>query len=86
MPTDTRTGMTVREFASVYRVGVDKVRTWIRLGELRAINVGAMLCGKPRWVIPPSAQDEFEKRRAAGTPPKPKRRRKRAVAIDFFPD
>jgi transposase len=79
-------GFTVADIARRYRVGEDKVRTWIRHGELRAINTATVLRGKPRWVIPPDALSEFEKRRAGGPPPSPPRRRRRSTEIDFYPD
>jgi hypothetical protein len=79
-------GFTTADIARRYRVGEDKVRAWIRLGELRAINTAGRLCGKPRWVIPPEALDEFEKRRAGGPPPTPVRRRRRPAQMDFYPD
>ncbi len=79
-------GRTVRDLARRWRVGVDKVRGWIRRGELAAINTATALCGKPRWVITPDAVAEFEKRRASGPAPKQKRSRKRTDMVDFFPD
>lgn len=80
-------GLTVREFSRRYRVGEDKVRAWIRRGELRAINTAAALCGRPRWVIPPEALPEFEKYRCGGPVPKsPRRRRRQTQEIDFYPD
>lgn len=80
-------GLTVREVARRYRVSEDKVRAWIRSGELRAINTAAVACGKSRWVIPPEALPEFERRRAAGpTHPAPRRRQRQQGAIDFYPN
>ena len=80
-------GLTVREVARRYRVGEDKVRAWIRSGELRAINTAAVVCGKCRWVIPPEALSEFERRRGASPPqPKPRQKRRQQGAIDFYPD
>src|SRR6516164_4495278 len=75
-------GLTVRDVARRYRVGEDKVRSWIARGELRAINTAAALCGRPRWVIPVEALAEFEQRRAGGPLPKPPRRQRRQEAID----
>jgi hypothetical protein len=69
-----------------YRVGEDKVRGWIRRGELAAINTATVMCGRPRWVIPPDALAVFEHRRAGGPAPKPAPRRKRSYQIDFYPD
>jgi hypothetical protein len=81
------TGLTVAEFSRRYRVGEDKVRSWIARGELRAINTAAVLCGKPRWVIPPESVVEFEKSRRSGPAPKPQRqRRQRTDESDYFPD
>jgi len=80
-------GLTVRDFARRYRVGEDKVRAWIRRGELRAVNTAAVLCGRPRWVILPEALMEFERIRRSGPPPKSQRvRRRRVGQIDFLPD
>jgi hypothetical protein len=70
-----------------YRVGEDKVRGWIRSGELRAVNTAAALCGRPRWVVPVEALAEFEKGRRGGPAPKAqRRRRRRPQEIDFYPD
>jgi hypothetical protein len=79
-------GLTVRDVSLRYRVGEDKVRGWIRRGELRAVNTATTLCGKPRWVIPVEALAEFECRRTASPPPKPPRRRRCPEMIDFYPD
>jgi hypothetical protein len=79
-------GYTVPEVARRYRVGQDKVRGWIRRGELAAVNTAAVLCGKPRWVITPDALAAFEKLRAGGPTPKPSRSRRQPVVIDFYPD
>jgi hypothetical protein len=79
-------GLTVADVARRYRVGEGKVRLWIRRCELAAVNTAAVLCGRPRWVIPADALAAFERRRAGGSPPKPPRRRRRQVAVDYFPD
>jgi transposase len=83
------TGLTVRDVARRYRVSKDRVRAWIRRGELRAITTADLLASKPRWVIPPEALAEFENARQGGTPPKPKRSRSRAarelMTTDLFP-
>jgi hypothetical protein len=80
-------GLTVEDAARRYRVSPDKIRVWIALGELRAVNTSAVKCAKPRWVIPPEALDEFERKRSGGPGPKPMKRRCRpSPQIDFFPD
>jgi hypothetical protein len=83
----TGRGLTVADVARRYRVGEDKVRSWISRGELAAVNTSTSLCGKPRWVILPDSLVLFEKRRAAATPARPApRRRKRAAGVDYYPD
>ena len=80
-------GLTVADVARRYRVSPDKVRAWIARGELAAVNTAAVLCGKPRWVVTPDALAAFERRRLAGVPAKPARRRSRRPAlIDYYPD
>jgi excisionase family DNA binding protein len=79
-------GLTVRDVARRLRVGEDKVRTWIRNGEMRAVNTAAVLCGRPRWVIPAAALSDFERRRSAGPPPNPARRMRRTAMVDYYPD
>jgi transposase len=81
------TGRTVSDVAKRYRVSPDKVRAWIKRGELVAINTASVLCGKPRWVIPPDALASFERHRQAAEPPKPARRRRReSDIVHYYPD
>jgi hypothetical protein len=92
MPTDpadirlSLIGLTVRDVARRYRVSPDKVRLWIKRGELSAINTAAALCARPRFVVPVEALAAFERRRAAAPPPKPARRRKRSGVVDYYLD
>jgi hypothetical protein len=83
---DPAAGLTVEDVARRYRVSPDKVRAWIGRGELRAVNTSAVLSARPRWVVPPEALAEFERKRTGGPAPKPQRRRRQPAAIDFFPD
>ena len=87
MDADSRTtGLTPNELARVLRVSPDRVRGWIRSGELAAINTAGTRCGRPRFVVLPHHLAEFEHGRLAADPPKPKARRRRTVAIDYYPD
>ena len=79
-------GFTVRDVAARYRVGEDKVRAWIKRGELSAINAASSFCGRALLRITPEALAAFERRRSAAPPPKPQRRRRRAAMVDFYPD
>jgi excisionase family DNA binding protein len=87
-PNAATRGMTPNEVARILRVNSDRVRAWIRNGELGAVNTAPTRCGKPRFVVLPHHLAEFEKRRAAAEPPAPKRkkRRKQSDFIDYFPD
>ena len=78
-------GYTTADVARRYRVSEDKVRAWIRLGELRAVNTSANLCGRPRWIVSAEALAAFEARRAGVQPAMPIRRR-RPAGRDWFPD
>ena len=87
MPPETPDrGFTVSDVAARFRVGEGKVRGWIRRGELAAVNTAAALCCKPRWVITPEALTAFERPRSGGPAPKQSQRRKRTVAVDYYPD
>jgi hypothetical protein len=79
-------GWRVADVARRYRVGEDKVRSWIMRGELAAVNTAESLCGRPRWVILPDALAAFETKRAGGPPPTPPRRRRRPALIDYYAD
>jgi excisionase family DNA binding protein len=80
-------GLTVRDVAQLLRVSEDKVRNWIRNGELCALNTAAIRVGKPRFVILPDALQAFTAARAAAAPAAPKpTRKKRTCLVDYFPD
>jgi hypothetical protein len=85
MRSENAPGFTVADVARRYRVGTDKVRAWIRKGELAAINTATHRCARPRFVVTAEALAEFERGRSASAPPKTKRTRKRTL-VDFFPD
>jgi excisionase family DNA binding protein len=78
--------MTPRELAKLLRVSADRVRGWIRSGQLHAIDVATPRCGKSRFIILPHHVSEFERARRAGPAPKSVRRRKRTCFVDYFPD
>lgn len=80
-------GLTVADIAKRFRVSPDKVRGWIRRGELHALNTSDIRCGKPRFVVTPDSLVAFERGRQAATPTTPKpQRRKQTHIIDFYPD
>jgi transposase len=79
-------GLTVREAARYLRVGEDRIRSWIRAGELGAVSTADPCRGRPRWVILPHHLAAWERRRTASPPPKTPRRRRQPQVIDFYPD
>jgi transposase len=84
--TTTSRGHTTADVARRYRVSEEKVRGWIRRGELFAIDTSDARCRRPRYVIPPDALERFERGRSAAEPPKPPRRRMETQEIDYYPD
>ncbi|MBP7937822.1 MAG: helix-turn-helix domain-containing protein [Phycisphaerae bacterium] len=68
--------LTPPEVARIFRVDAKKVISWIRSGELRAVNVATRIDGRPRYVIDREDIAAFELRRQV-VPPAPRRRRYR---------
>jgi excisionase family DNA binding protein len=82
-------GYTPAELARLLRVSADRIRGWIKSGELGALDTALHRCGKPRYVILPHHLAEFERRRCAATPaakPSPRRKRQAVGQVDYFPD
>src|SRR5262245_9461903 len=79
-------GWTVADLAARWRVSEDKIRAWIRAGELIGINVARTLCGRPQWRITADAVAAFERRRCAATPRQGRRQGRRTDQIDYYPD
>jgi hypothetical protein len=66
-------------------VGEDKVRGWIRRGELAAVNTAAP-GERPRYVVTPEALASFEMARRAGPAPKAlRKKRPPQTTTDFYP-
>ncbi len=78
--------LTPASIAKRYGVGRDKVFSWIRAGELQALNVATRLGGRPRYIITPERLAAFEAKRAVMPRPATARRRRRADSgvIQFF--
>jgi transposase len=79
-------GHTPRDVAHLLRVGRSRVLTWIRSGELQAINTAPTRCGKPRFVVLPQQLAEFLRSHQATAPKSAPRRNRRTVLVDYFPD
>ena len=79
-------GYTPRELAHLLRVSPDRIRAWIKAGELGAIDTARVRCGRPRFIILPHHLAEFTRRRTASPPRPAPRRRRQAVAVDYYAD
>jgi hypothetical protein len=79
-------GMTPAELGRLLRVSPDRIRAWIKSGELGAIDTARHRCGRPRYVILPHHLAEWERRHAAATTLKPPRRSRQPAVHDYYPD
>jgi hypothetical protein len=79
-------GYTVADLCRRWKVGADKIRGFLRRGELIGVNVATNLTGRPQWRITPESVERFEKRRTSAPPPKPQRRKRQPQLIDYYPD
>lgn len=82
----TDRALTIREVAERFAVGERTVIGWIRSGELRAVNCGRRPGSKkPRWRMTAESLAAFELCRTHTPPPPRTRRRKQsAEAIQFY--
>lgn len=66
--------LTPRDVAELYGTNETKILSWIKSGELRAIDVSARRGERPRWRISPQALEQFEAARSSqptvATPPR----------------
>ena len=70
--------MTLQQVAEQYAVPVSRVRTWIRSGELLAVNVSRKAgSAKPQYRVTPDDLADFERARSTRPAAKAKRRKKR---------
>lgn len=87
-PDDTQlslSGFTVADLCRRWKVGPDKIRAFLRRGELVGVNVATNLSGRPQWRITRESVEQFEKRRTTAPPPKPKRRKRQPRIFDYYP-
>src|SRR5438552_2960320 len=81
----TGQGFSVADLCRRWKIGPDKIRGFLRRGELTGINVATNLSGRPQWRITVESIALFERRRTSAPPPKrPPKRRRPAYAIDFY--
>jgi hypothetical protein len=85
-PTAAAAGYTVADLCRRWKVGKDKIRAFLRRGELIGVNVASTLAGRPQWRITRESVERFERRRSSEPTAKPPRRRKRIEMVDYFPE
>ena len=76
----------IPDIAESLGVTKEKVRAWIKAGELKAINTTQNPNGRARYRVRPEAFEDFLERRAS-TPPVPKQRRRKksnAPVTEFY--
>jgi len=78
--------LTPPKIAKMYGCNVYKILTWIRNGELKAINIATKLGGRPRYIVKREELEAFERRRQVQPPPPivRRRRRKDPNVIEYF--
>ncbi len=68
--------MTLDEVGKRFGVSTSRVRSWIRSGQLAAVDVSRKLGSKkPRYTVTPDALAEFERARSTRTAAPGKKRR-----------
>jgi len=80
----TKSGFSVSDLCRRWKVGPDKIRGFLRRGELIGINLATNLSARPQWRITPESVDLFERRRSSGPAPKRLRKRKPPL-VDYYP-
>ena len=73
------------QVARLLGVKADKVLTWIRRGELAAINVADDRLTRPRYRVEPAALDAFKLRRTVTLPQKAQRSRRPKLPPGMIP-
>ena len=73
--------LTVKEAAGRFGVTQHTVLSWIRSGELPAIDVSRKRGGRPSWRITPDALARFERARTAMPAPEPIRKQRKCAAV-----
>ncbi len=80
-----RTKLTPPQLAASWGIDVAKILTWIKSGELRAINASTDRNGRARYLIDQADIAVFEASRTVQPPaPRCRRRRKDPQVIEFF--
>jgi excisionase family DNA binding protein len=76
--------LTVNDVANRYGVSVHTVLTWLKAGELKAVNAARRTGTRPQWRISEEAIAQFEAARSSRAEPPQKKRRKRSGDSDVI--
>jgi hypothetical protein len=79
-------GYSVADLCRRWKVGEDKIRAFLRRGELVGVNLATNLSGRPQWRITRESVELFERRRSSTPPAKQPRRQRRQLQTDYYPD
>jgi hypothetical protein len=74
---ELRGGFTVAALCRRWRIGADKVRAFLRTGQLVGVNLATNTTGRAQWRIPHEAVERFENLRSSTPEPRPTRRPRR---------
>ena len=83
LPEETSDSLTPPQVARRLGVNPDKVLSWIRSGELPAVNVTTKPGGRPKYRIAPADLDTFRTRRSPQQRIKPKRAAKSSGKVYY---
>jgi hypothetical protein len=78
-------GFSVADLCRRWKIGADKIRRFLAIGELVGINLASNVSGRPQWRITPESVEQFERRRSSAPPPKPTPRRRNLALKDYYP-
>ena len=86
MSTVERVKITPPQLARMWGVTAEKVVTFIKSGELAAIDASTRRNRRPRYLIDRSAIEDFERRRAVvpASAPAPRRKRTTEGVTEYF--
>jgi hypothetical protein len=78
-------GFSVADLCRRWRCGGNKIRAFLRRGELIGVNVATNLSGRPQWRVTEESVLAFEARRTSAPAPRPAKRKKKITAVDYYP-
>ncbi|MDZ4780097.1 MAG: helix-turn-helix domain-containing protein [Planctomycetia bacterium] len=86
MPIVERSKLSPPQLAKLWGISTEKVLTWIRSGELKAIDAVSRRGERPRYLIDVRDLEAFERSRSTSpvVDPSPRRKRTPEGVMEFF--